>query len=213
MSSRLSRTLLASEVAVTTVVLTGAVFAGIGIWRFHEPAARLSTSTDRFGVSFPAIAGASPEGVDWIGVREAVRRVEGVRAASAVFESSRERVRLGDQILERDAAAVLELGADGIAALGLRLLAGRAPTPTRIRRGRAGRSRGRTIRTDPLARPARRRAASLGRRHRLRRDRRHREPTFQSSQGDTARGRRACRAPARTERHDDLGARAFGTEI
>ena len=129
MSSRLSRTLLASEVAVSTVVLTGAVFAGIGIWRFlNQPLG--FDFTDRFGVAFPAVAGASAEGVDWVSVREAVRRVEGVRAASAVFESSRDRVRLGDQSLERDAAAALELGADGIAALGLRLLAGRAPTPT-----------------------------------------------------------------------------------
>ena len=212
MSSRLSRTLLASEVAVTTVVLTGAVFAGIGIWRFMNQPLGLDL-VDRFGVGFPAVAGASAEAVDWVAVREAVRRVEGVRAASAVFESSRERVRLGDQILERDAAAVLELGADGIAALGLRLLAGRAPTRHRIRRGRTGRSRGRTIRTDPLARPTRRRAASLGRRHRSRRDRRHREPTFQSSQGNTAHGGRACRAPTRTEKHDDLGARPLGTEI
>ena len=126
-SSRLSRSLLASEVAVSTVVLTGAVFAGIGIWRFLNQPLGFDL-TDRFGVAFPAVAGASAEGVDWVGVREAVRRVDGVRAASAVFESSRDSVRLGDQILERNAAAALELGADGIAALGLRLLAGRAPT-------------------------------------------------------------------------------------
>jgi predicted permease len=126
MSSRLSRALLASEVAVSTVVLTGAVFAGIGIWRFLNQPLGMDLA-ERFGVAFPAIAGASAQGVDWIGVREAVRRVEGVRAASAVFESSRDRVRIGDQILDRDAAEVIELGADGIAALGLHLLAGRAP--------------------------------------------------------------------------------------
>lgn len=127
MSARLSRALLVSEVAVSTVVLTGAVFAGTGIWRFlNQPLGY--DLVDRFGVAFPATAGATPEGVDWIGVREAVRRVEGVRAASAVFESSRDRVRLGDQVLERDAAAALLLGPDAIAAIGLRVLGGRAPT-------------------------------------------------------------------------------------
>ena len=127
-SSRLSRALLVSEVAVSTVVLTGAVFAGIGIWRFLNQPIGLDLA-DRFDVSFPATAGATGEGVDWIAVREAVRKIDGIRAASAAFESSKNQVRIGDQLLDRDAAAVLELGVDGITALGLRLLGGRAPTP------------------------------------------------------------------------------------
>jgi predicted permease len=130
LSSRLSRTLLASEVAVSTVVLTGAVFAGIGIWRFLNQPLGLDLA-DRFGVSFPAAdAGVSPDAVDWVALREAVRGVTGVRAASAVFESSKNRVRVEDQVLDGDAAAVIELGPDGVAALGLRLLSGRAPTQT-----------------------------------------------------------------------------------
>ncbi len=141
MSSRLSRALLASEVAVSTVVLTGAVFAGIGIWRFLNQPLGMDL-VDRFGVAFPAVADASTEGVDWVGVREAVRRVEGVRAASAVFESSRDRVRLGDQVLERDAAAVLDAregrhsGHRAAAALGPGANGGRVGS------GRAGRARG-----------------------------------------------------------------------
>jgi hypothetical protein len=130
LSSRLSRTLLASEVAVSTVVLTGAVFAGIGIWRLLNQPLGLDLA-DRFGVAFPAAdAGTSPDAVDWVAVREAVRGVDGVRAASAVFESSRSSVRIDDHVLDRDAGTVIELGADGIAALGLKLLAGRAPTQT-----------------------------------------------------------------------------------
>jgi predicted permease len=132
MSSRLSRALLASEVAVSTVVLTGAVFAGIGIWRFLNQPLGYDLA-DRFGVAFPAIAGASPDGVDWIAVREAVRRVEGVRAASVVFESAKDRVRLDDQILERDAAGVLALGVGAIPAIGLHVLAGRTPTEAESR--------------------------------------------------------------------------------
>jgi predicted permease len=129
LSARLSRSLLASEVAVSTVVLTGAVFAGIGIWRFLNQPLGLDLS-DRFGVSFPdAGIGANPDAMDWVAVREAVRGVDGVRAASAVFESSKSQVRIDDHVLDRDAAAVMELGADGVAALGLRLLSGRAPTP------------------------------------------------------------------------------------
>jgi putative ABC transport system permease protein len=115
---------------VSTVVLTGAVFAGIGIWRFLNQPLGLDLA-DRFGVSFPpANAGASPDAVDWVAVREAVRGVDGVRAASAVFGSTSSRVRIDDHVLERDAASVIDLGADGTAALGLRLLAGRAPTQT-----------------------------------------------------------------------------------
>jgi predicted permease len=125
-SARLSRALLASEVAVSTVVLTGAVFAGLGIWRFLNQPLGLDLA-DRYGVSFPAIADSSADGVDWIGLREAVRRVEGVRAASAVFENSRDRVRLGDRLLDRDAAAVFAIGTHGIPAIGLQVLAGRAP--------------------------------------------------------------------------------------
>jgi putative ABC transport system permease protein len=126
-SSKMSRALLASEVAVSTVVLTGAVFAGIGIWRFLNQPLGLDLA-DRFGVAFPAEVDAREDGVDWIAMRDAVRDVEGVRAASAVFESSRDRVRIGDQTLDRNAAGVLELGIDGAQAIGFQILAGRMPT-------------------------------------------------------------------------------------
>ncbi|HEX7779718.1 MAG TPA: FtsX-like permease family protein, partial [Vicinamibacterales bacterium] len=126
-SSKVSRALLASEVAVSTVVLTGAVFAGIGIWRFLNQPLGFEL-TDRFGVAFPAESDAREDGVDWIAVREAVRGIEGVRAASAVFESSRDPVRIGDQTLDRNAAAVLQLGIDGAQAIGFQVLAGRIPT-------------------------------------------------------------------------------------
>jgi predicted permease len=127
-SSRLSRTLLASEVAVSTVVLTGAVFAGVGIWRFLNQPLGFELQ-DRFNLAFPGAADASSDAVNWVAVREAVRRAEGVQAASAVFESARESIRVGDRALERDEAVGLALGIDGVAAIGLHVIAGRAPTP------------------------------------------------------------------------------------
>jgi predicted permease len=128
-SARLSRAILASEVAVSTIVLTGAVFAGIGIWRYlNQPLGY--DLTDRFSVSFPAMPGQVAGGAaDWPAVRRAVAGVTGVRAASAVWEPVRGEVRVGDRLLDERTAYPIGIGPTDIEAMGLHLLTGRTPTP------------------------------------------------------------------------------------
>jgi len=126
-SARLSRAILASEVGVSTVVLTGAVFAGIGIWRFlNQPLGY--DMTDRFSVAFPAVPGQTGGAADWPAVRRAVGAIAGVEAASAIWEPVRHEVRVGDRVLDARTVSPLAIGPTDLEAMGLHLLAGRPPT-------------------------------------------------------------------------------------
>ena len=128
-AARLSRLMLTSEVAISTVVLIGAGFAGIGIWRFlNQPLGY--DMADRYGVAFPARPGRPAGAPDWPAVRRAVAGVTGVKAASAVWEAVRDQVRVGDRLLDSRAAFPIAVGPTGIEAMGLHLLAGRTITAT-----------------------------------------------------------------------------------
>ena len=130
-SGRVSRALLASEVAVSTVVLTGAVFAGIGIWRFlNQPLGY--DMTDRYSVGFPTIPGQPAGAPDWPEVRRAIGGVPGVKAASAVWQTVREPVRVGERVLDARSVYPIALGPTGIEAMGMHVLAGRTPTPAEV---------------------------------------------------------------------------------
>jgi predicted permease len=127
-SARLSRVILASEVAVSTVVLTGAVFAGVGIWRFlNQPLGY--DMTDRYSVAFPAVPGQPAGAADWPAVRRAIGGVTGVKAASAVWEGVRHEVRVADRVFDARTAFSIAIGPTDIEAMGLHLLAGRSLTP------------------------------------------------------------------------------------
>jgi predicted permease len=128
LSARTSRAILASEVAISSVVLTGAVFAGIGIWRYlNQPIGR--DMTDRFSVAFPVAGQTAATGVDWPAVRRGIADASGIRAVSGTFSTVREPVRIGDRELDPRAVFPIAIGPGGVEAMGLHLLAGRSPTP------------------------------------------------------------------------------------
>ena len=81
-SSRNSRTILASEVAVATVIMVGTVFMGLGIWRYLNQPLGFELE-DRWNVYLepPRDGRADDSGLDWTAAVEAVRGAPGVRAA------------------------------------------------------------------------------------------------------------------------------------
>jgi predicted permease len=80
-SSRLSRVLLSSELAVATIVMIGTLFIGLGIWRYLNQPLGFDTG-DRFTISLahhPDYKQATPEEVE--AVYAAIRSVPAVKAA------------------------------------------------------------------------------------------------------------------------------------
>ena len=80
-SSRVSRVLLSSELAVATIVMIGTLFIGLGIWRYLNQPLGFDTG-DRFTVSLahhPDYKQATPEEVQT--VYAAIRSVPAVKAA------------------------------------------------------------------------------------------------------------------------------------
>lgn len=83
-SGRMARTVLASELTVATVVIVGAVFIGLGIYRYlNQPLG--FEYTDRVRVSVRGADGRSAKGDSAVAAVSAVRSVAGV--AHAAFES------------------------------------------------------------------------------------------------------------------------------
>lgn len=78
--ARLSRAILASEIAVATIVLVGTVFIGSGIWRYlHQPLG--FDYEGRFNVSVDKSDGAALSPSEFESIRHGVMSVAGVRAA------------------------------------------------------------------------------------------------------------------------------------
>ena len=127
-SSRFSKTILASEVAISTVVLVGTVFVGIGVWRFvHQPVGL--DFTDRHGVMLELPAGTSAAAINWPGFLEAVRATPGVRAAAI---SRAEQVRMpmfaGNVEIPQESGQAASVTTDYFEARGIGLVAGRSFT-------------------------------------------------------------------------------------
>lgn len=80
--ARLSRAILASELAVATIVMVGTIFIGLGIWRYlNQP---LGFDYDhRFTVSVTGTGGQATTVPEVEAAIAAIRGVNGVRAASA----------------------------------------------------------------------------------------------------------------------------------
>lgn len=79
--ARLSRTILASELAVATIVMVGTVFIGLGIWRYLNQPLGFDYD-DRYSVSVTRAAGQATSVPEVMATIEAIRGVNGVRAAA-----------------------------------------------------------------------------------------------------------------------------------
>jgi putative ABC transport system permease protein len=123
-SARFSKTLLAAEVAASTVVLVGTVFIGVGIWKYVNQPLGYELA-DRFTVNFPTRTGKTEDPVEWRRVLETIRQVPGVRAASTREDEIRATLRADERALQKDEAVVLAVPAEYFAARGLELKAGR----------------------------------------------------------------------------------------
>jgi putative ABC transport system permease protein len=99
--ARLSRSILASEVAVATVIMVGALFLSVGIWRFlNQPLG--FDATDRYSITWSENR-AMPDAVtDWPQLLDGLSRLPGVRSAAV-----------------RDAGPGPEIAFPDVAALGL----------------------------------------------------------------------------------------------
>jgi predicted permease len=127
LSLRWSQAMLASEVAVSTVVLAGAIFLGLGMWRYVNQPLGFQLQ-DRFHLSFIASAGQPDELVDWPVVRDAVRAVPGVRAAAVGrTRTIREPLEAGGRVFGEDEAAASGVDVEYFEARGVGLRAGRLP--------------------------------------------------------------------------------------
>lgn len=81
LSARFSRLTLTCEVAISTIILMGTVFVGLGIWRYVNQPLGFDLE-DRFALAFPSSSVTNDAAVDWPAVLEAVRAVPGIRSAS-----------------------------------------------------------------------------------------------------------------------------------
>jgi predicted permease len=132
LSARFSKAILASEVAVSTLVLVGTVFVGVGIWRYeHQPLG--FDMADRIAVNLSPDPGSTEQAADWPAVLDAVRRVPGVRAAARFNpEFVPGALFVGDRELERGRAQAAAVGAAYFATWGMDSLAGRWPDPAEV---------------------------------------------------------------------------------
>jgi putative ABC transport system permease protein len=139
--TRVARTILASELALATVVLTGAVFLGMGISRFLNQPLGFDYH-DRFAVS---VEGSSPRGsarsalADLTPVVGDLARVSGVVAVTPAraFGSQLRNttVVVGEQELPQRAAMVLTVGPGAFRTWGITLREGRLLTDEEIASG------------------------------------------------------------------------------
>lgn len=89
--ARVSRAALISELAVASVILLGAVFIGLGIWRYLNQPLGFSHD-DRVWVSVERVRGPSPDrdvAREWTALRNAIAMIPGVRAVGADQTSRR----------------------------------------------------------------------------------------------------------------------------
>jgi predicted permease len=137
LSLRWSQAMLASEVAVSTVVLAGTIFLGLGMWRYVNQPLGFELQ-DRFLLMFTAPAGQSDEAVDWPTVRDAVRAAPGVRAAAVGRTPTvREPLEAGGRAFGEDEAAAFGVGLGYFEARGIGLRAGRLPNAFELAAGAA----------------------------------------------------------------------------
>jgi predicted permease len=123
LSPAASRTILASEVALTTVVMVGAVFMTLGIWRFLTQPLGFDLR-DRFTVGFELSSPDAADGVDWGGVVRAIRAIPGVRSAT-VRDANFTALVEAERAPSAEPLRALAVGSDYFETWGVMLAAGR----------------------------------------------------------------------------------------
>lgn len=123
-SVRLSRSILASELAIATVVMVGTLFIGLGIWRYLNQPLGFDTE-DRFRVGFESATGdaATPEQFETaIG---AIRAVRQIRAAGAYYTWNGGVIEVPERALDPKGVDAVRVTAGYFEAWNLRLRSGR----------------------------------------------------------------------------------------
>jgi putative ABC transport system permease protein len=123
--ARVSRSILTSQLAVATIVLTGSVFIGLGIWRYlHQPLG--FDYVDRFQV---AVSSSSPRGVSSAELDAIVRAISalpGVRAVGPYEVTDRGgEIDVPGRLVDASAIDVSDVSPGHFEAWNLRLQAGR----------------------------------------------------------------------------------------
>jgi predicted permease len=80
---RVSRSILASQLTVTTILLLGTVFVGIGIWRYLNPPLGYEHVNRMVIRVEPKRTEQPPTGTEWTAIRAAIGAIPGVRSAGA----------------------------------------------------------------------------------------------------------------------------------
>jgi predicted permease len=133
LSTRFSKGVLTAEVALSTVVLIGTAFAGIGIWRYVNQPVGFDLE-DRYLIRLPIRPGAVEGPADWPAVLAALRRSPGVSAAAMNRPEDvvRGTLRTADRELDKDLVVARAVGPELLEARGVDLLAGRTMTTNEI---------------------------------------------------------------------------------
>ena len=123
-AARTSRLILASELTVTTVVMLGTVFIGLGIWRYlHQPLGfeyrdRLSVFVERNNSREATAAEAET-------VLRTIRTIPGVRASSSYQPGRAAAVEIPGVVIDPKSVGASTVPLGFLEAWGMRVLAGR----------------------------------------------------------------------------------------
>jgi predicted permease len=122
---RVSRSVLASELAVAAVVMIGTVFIGVGIWRYLHPALGYDY-TDRYRVTLLPAESRPLNAVEVGAALEALKQVPGLQAAAPFdLTAVREAVEIPGQSIDPKSVAAVAVTPGYFEAWQLRLTAGR----------------------------------------------------------------------------------------
>ena len=108
--TRLSRGVLASELAVATVLLLGTVFIGLGIWRYlHRPLGYSYEDRVVIAVSPTGDGRYDGDSVDWMSLKTTIGTIDGVQAVGAYRFSRGQPIAIdGEAVRNASAVAVTE---------------------------------------------------------------------------------------------------------
>ncbi len=127
-STRVSRVILASEVAVATIIMAGTMFMSVGIWRYLNQPFGFDI-TDRFRVYLePPVRGAVGLGANWGPIVDVVRDASGVRAAGVARDRSTGPIVVDEQELPSRDVRAADVGYGYFEAWGALPIAGRTFT-------------------------------------------------------------------------------------
>lgn len=122
---RVSRSILAAQLAVATVVMIGTLFIGVGIWRYLHPDLGFDY-VDRYRVTIEPAAPRAPNAVEVSAALDALRQTPGVRAAGTFDRTTvRETVDIPGHAIDPKSLSAAAVSPGYFEAWQLRLTAGR----------------------------------------------------------------------------------------